>query len=92
MGKKVWEDIIVVDTNDIPGKKIIKTIGKVKIKCNATKDYKITKLAIFRGEAPNKLKKIAYKLGTNSIIGAKFEYRGGDLVYYGTAITVEDEN
>jgi len=91
MGKKAWEDIIVVDTNDIPGKKIIKKLGEIKTKCDATKDKRIGKLAEFRGEAPNKLKKIAYKLGANSIIGAQFEYIGGDLVYYGTAIIVEDE-
>jgi uncharacterized protein YbjQ (UPF0145 family) len=92
MGKKSWEDIIITDTNDIPGKKIIKTLDDIRIKCDATKDKKVGKLAEFRGDAPNKLKKIAYKLGANSILSARFEYRGGDFVYEGTAAIFENED
>lgn len=47
MRKKAREDIIISDTNDIPGKKIIKTIGKVKNKCNAKK-IDMMKLAKFK--------------------------------------------
>ena len=35
MGKKAWEDVLISDTNNVPGKKIIKTIGKVKTTCNS---------------------------------------------------------
>jgi hypothetical protein len=38
------------------------------------------------------LKKIAYKLGANSILRARFEYRGGALVYEGTAAILENED
>ena len=89
MGKK---DILISDTNDVPGKKIIKTIGKVKTKCNAEKSD-IKKLAIFKfKEGPIKLKKIANKLGANAIIEVRFGYRGMDLVGEGTAVIVEDED
>ena len=44
--------------------------------------------------APNKLKKIAYKLGANAIIGAQntIVNQGKTNVYYGTAVIVEDED
>jgi len=89
MGKKAWEDIIISDTNNLPGKKIIKTICKVKIKHDAT-DFK--KHAKWAFNAPDKLKKIAYKLGANAITSARFTYRGNDNVYDGTAVIVEDED
>lgn len=90
MGKKAWKDIIISETNDIPGKKIIKTLGKVKTKCNA-EESDIMKLAKFRWEeAPIKLRKIAHKLGANAIIEVRYGYRGGNSVGEGTAVIIED--
>ena len=77
------------DTDDIPGKKIIKTIDKVKIKHDAT-DFK--KHAQWAFNAPDKLKKIAYKLGANAITNVKFTYRSNDNVYDGIAVIIEDED
>ncbi len=90
MGKKAWEDIIISDTNDIPGKKIIKTIGEVRIKHNIAKVF--LKQAKWAFSAPDKLKKIAYKLGANAITSARFTHRVSDTVYEGTAVIVEDED
>ena len=90
MGKKAWEDILIVETNVIPEKKIIKTLGKVKTKINA-KESDILKLAKFRWEvAPVKLRKIAHKLGANAIIEVRYGNRGMDFVGEGTAVIVED--
>ena len=36
MGKKKWEDVIISNTDNIPGKKIIKTLDIIKIKHDAT--------------------------------------------------------
>ena len=69
MGKKAWKDIIIVETNDIPGKKIIKTLDSVKLTC---KSQNITVGVKWRVKAPDKLKKIAYKLGVNAIINVGF--------------------
>jgi len=89
MGKKAWEDILISDTNDVPGKKIIKTIGKVKTICNSKS---LPKNAQFRVKAPDKLKKISHKLGANAITGVRFEIRDEYLNYNGTAVIVEDED
>lgn len=89
MGKKAWEDPIISDTNDIPRKRIIKTIGKVKITHDAT-DF--LKQGNWIYNAPNKLKKIAYKLGANAITSVRYTYRSTDNVYGGMAVIVEDED
>ena len=47
IGKK---DILISETNEVPGKKIIKTIGNVKSICNAKKSD-IKKLAKFKWKA-----------------------------------------
>ena len=89
-GKKAWEDIVISDTNEIPGKKIIKTLDGVKLIC---KTQNIVKGAKWRVNAPNKLKKSAYKLGANAVIGAQntIVNQGKTNVYYGTAVIVEDK-
>ena len=90
MGKKPWEDIIVSDSNDIPGKKIIKKLDSIKI---VFKSQNIIKGAKWRVEAPDKLKKIAYKLGANAIINVGFRGIRDEYLYYsGTAVIVDDEN
>ncbi len=89
MGKKAWEDVLISDTNDVPGKKITKTLGKVKTKCNSKS---LLKNAQFRVKAPDKLKKITHKLGANAINGVRFEIRDENLNYNGTAVIVEDED
>ncbi len=90
MGKKAWEDIIIVETDDIPGKKIIKSLGKVKTKVNAG-EHDIMKLAKFRWEqAPVKLRKIAHKLGANAITEVRYGYKGMDMVGEGIAVIIED--
>jgi len=38
------------------------------------------------------LKKVAYKLGANAIIGARFAFVGKDQFYSGTTVIVEDED
>ena len=46
--------------------------------------------AKWRVKAPNKLKKIAYKLGANAIINVGFRgIRDKNLYYNGTAVVVE---
>lgn len=88
-GKKAWEDIVISDTNEIPGKKIIKTLDGVKLIC---KTQKIVKGAKWRVNAPNKLKKIAYKLGANAIINVGFRGIRDEYLYYnGTAVIIEDK-
>lgn len=90
MGKKAWEDIIIVETDDIPGKEIVKTLGKVRTKVNAGK-HDIMKFAKFRWEqAPLKLRKIAHKLEANAIIEVGYGYKGMDMVGEGTAVIIED--
>ena len=88
MGKKAWDDVIIVDGNEVPGKRIIKTIGKVKTICNSKS---LPKNAQFRVKAPDKLKKIAHKLGANAITSVRFEIRDEYLNYNGTAVIVEDD-
>jgi len=91
MGKKPWEEIIVVDTNEIPGKTIIKTIGKVETKHDGALSF--SKQAKWFFSAPNKLKKIAYKLGANAIISVNntIVNQGKTNVYFGTAVVIEDK-
>ena len=90
VGKKAWKDIIISDTNDVPGKKIIKIIGEVRIRYNVAKVF--LKQAKWVFKAPDKLKKIAYELGANAITSARFTRRVSDTVYEGTAVIVEDED
>jgi len=90
MGKKAWEDIIISDTNDVPRKRIIKTIGKIKIKHDASLGFQ--KHAKWAFNAPDKLKKIAYKLGANAITDTRFAFISEIQVYSGTAVIVEDED
>jgi uncharacterized protein YbjQ (UPF0145 family) len=90
MRKKVWEEVIISDNDDVPGKKIIKTIKHLKIKHDASLGfYKHSKWAF---NAPDELKKIAYKLGANAITGARFAFVGEYQFYSGTAVVVEDED
>ena len=90
MGKKAWEDIVISDTNEIPGKKIIRTLDGIKLIC---KTQNIIKGAKWRVNAPIKLKKIAYKLGANAIINVGFRgIRDKYLYYNGTAVIVEDKD
>jgi uncharacterized protein YbjQ (UPF0145 family) len=90
MGKKKWEALIISETNEIPGKKIIKTLDHLKIKHDALLGfYKHSKWAF---NAPNELKKIAYKLGANAIIDARFAFVGKFQFYSGTAVIFEEEN
>ncbi|MFX0057181.1 MAG: hypothetical protein ACFE85_02795 [Candidatus Hodarchaeota archaeon] len=89
MGKKKWEDVIISDNNVVLGKKIIKTLGGVKVIC---KSQNVLVGAKWRVKAPNELKKIAYKLGANAIINAGFRgIRDQHLYYNGTAVVIEDE-
>ena len=88
MGKKTWEDIIVSDTNDIPRKKIIQKLDSIKL---VFKSQNIIKGAKWRIKVPDKLKKIAYKLGANAIINAGFRGIRDEYLYYsGTAVIVEE--
>lgn len=90
MGKKAWEDIIIVETDNIPGKKIIKTLGKVKTKVN-TGEHDIMKHAKFRWEqAPIKLRKMAHKLGANGIIEVRYGYKGMDMVGEDSVVIIEE--
>ncbi|MHA2430966.1 MAG: hypothetical protein ACXACC_08030 [Promethearchaeota archaeon] len=89
MGKKAWEHIIISETNDIPGKKIVKTLGKVKIKHGATEALKQGNWIY---NAPNKLKKVAYKLGANAITNARFTYTSIETIYNGMAVIVEEKD
>ena len=90
MEKKKWEEVLISDNNEVPGKKIIKTIKHLKIKHDASLGfYKHSKWTF---NAPNELIKIAYKLVANAITGARFAFVGKDQFYSGTAVIVEDED
>jgi len=90
MGKKKWENIIISDNNVIPGKKIIRTLGGVK---TTFKSQNVLGGAKWRVNAPDKLKKIAYKLGANAIINVGFRGIRDEYLYYnGTAVIIEDED
>ena len=86
MGKKKWENVIISKTDNIPGKKIIKTIDKVGLKIETTS---LAPYLLIQ----KKLRKIAYKLGANAVIGARAEYRDSmdSMVLYGTAVIIEDD-
>ena len=88
MGKKAWEDIVIVDCNDIPGKRIIETIKRIKIKHDASLGFK--KHSKWAFNAQNELKKIAYKLGANAINEAQFAFIGDFQQNSGTAVILED--
>lgn len=88
MGRKTWEDVIIVDGNDIPGKRIIETIKKIKIKHDASLGFK--KHSKWAFNAQNELKKIASKLGANAIIEAQFAFIGEFQQYSGKAVIIED--
>ena len=90
MGKKAWDDVIIVDSNEVPGKKIVKTIKRLKIKHDASLGFK--KHSKWAFNAQSELKKIAYKLGANAITGAQFAYIGEFQQYSGTAVIIEDED
>ena len=67
-----WDDMIVVSTGAIAGKKIVKTIGMVQVGfARSIKNHQ------------KKMKKKAFKMGANAIIG--YSIMGG------TAVVVEDE-
>ena len=91
VGKKAWEDVIFVNENEILGKRIIKTVGKVEVRHDGALSF--NKQAKWYFNAPNKLKKSAYKLGANAVIGAQntIVNQGKTNVYYGTAVIVEDK-
>lgn len=90
MGKKAWEDVIISHTTDILGKKIVKTLKSVKLVC---KSQNIMVGAKWRANAPDKLKKIAYKLGANAIINVGFRGIRDEHIYYnGTAVIIEDQD
>ena len=90
MGKKTWEEVIISDNDIVPGKKIIKTLDNLKL---VFKSQNIIKGAKWRVEAPDKLKKIAYKLGANAIINVGFRGIRDEYLYYsGTVVIVDDEN
>lgn len=89
MGKKTWEEVIISDNDIVPGKKIIKTLDNLKL---VFKSQNIIKGAEWRVKVPDKLKKIAYKLGANAIINAGFRgIRDKYLYYSGTAVVVKEE-
>lgn len=79
-GKKLAkaEEIIVVTTNDIPGKKIVKTLGLVEARC------KRFVLHEEKSARENLIKK-AREMGANAILGYSY-YK---LWARGTAVIVE---
>jgi uncharacterized protein YbjQ (UPF0145 family) len=81
MGPKPWDDLIIVTTNDIPGKKIAKTIGMVEIRGHMVRG---------KTHAHNKLRKVAYKKGANAVIGVQSNQVGENRIFTGTAVIIED--
>ncbi|MFX1481459.1 MAG: hypothetical protein ACFFCI_25550 [Promethearchaeota archaeon] len=67
MGKqKDWENVLVVTTDAIAGKKIVKTLGTIQVAWLTPKNHRI------------KMQKKAYKMGANAIIG--YSPMGGTAV------------
>jgi uncharacterized protein YbjQ (UPF0145 family) len=90
MGKKAWDDVITVEGKEISGKRIVKTVKKLKLSHDASLGFR--KHAKWAFNAQDELKKIAYKLGANAIIEARFAFIGEIQQYTGTAVIIEDED
>lgn len=96
MVKKEWKEIIVVTTDNITGKKIVKTIGEV-----AARNNPLLGVAFAKSSADKQLKKSAYKMGANAVVGLqsqretiRLKHSGKQQITYylsGTAVVVEDE-
>jgi uncharacterized protein YbjQ (UPF0145 family) len=74
--------MIVVTTDTIPGKKIVKVIGVVDARCSM---FVLNEVK----SAQDNLEKKAEKLGANAIVGFKVEKVSGVAHAYGTAVTME---
>jgi len=67
MGKQNdWEDVLIVTTDEIVGKKVVKTLGTIQVAWLTPKNHK------------KKMQKKAYKMGANAIIG--YSPMGGTAV------------
>jgi len=68
MGKQnEWDDMVVISTGAIAGKKIVKTIGMVQVSfARSMKNHQ------------NKIKKKAFKMGANAVVG--YSIMGGTAV------------
>jgi len=74
--------MIVVTTDTIPGKKIVKTIGAVDARCSMFVRNEVK-------SAQSNLEKKTKKLGANAIVGFKVEKVSGVAHAYGTAVIAE---
>jgi len=82
-------EMLVVTTDTIPGKKIVKTIGAVQARNNP-----LLGAMFAASNARKNIEKEANKLGANAIVGLQTnrETHGRQITYYltGTAVIVED--
>jgi len=93
--KEVQElGVIIVTTDSIPGKKIVKTHGLVQASSGLQTGGGADSIAEI--DARRDLMKEARRLGANAVIGMKTtrQLEGGGVTYnmYGTAVVAEDEN
>ena len=91
--------IMVVTTDTIPGKKIVKTLGQVRARNSALLSHQMAGWSLEQAtesDARRNLMKEAQALGANAIVGAKTERHEskGDVTYYvyGTAVIAEDDD
>ncbi|RKZ28539.1 YbjQ family protein [bacterium] len=107
--------MIIVTTNDIPGRQIVKTLGLVRGNTIRARHIGRDILALFRnlvgGEVSDYTKMLAEareqaldrmvaeakSLGANAIVGVRFATSfvmqgAAELLAYGTAVVVRDEN
>ena len=74
--------MIVVTTDAIPGKKIVKVIGAIDARCSI---FVLNEVK----SAQSNLEKKAEKLGANAVVGFKIEKVSGVAHAYGTAVVAE---
>lgn len=92
-------DVMVVTTDTIPGKKIVRVLGLVHARNSALLSYRMAGRWLEQAtesDTRRNLLKEARALGANAIVGVKTERHEerGDVTYYmyGTAVIAEDEH
>ena len=83
-------DVMLVTSDTIPGKRIVKTLGAVQARNNPLLGPAVAEI-----DARKNLMKEAQKLGGNAVVGVRTERQstksGVTYYMYGTVVNIEDE-